>query len=64
MHQRIKLNQNSMRYLNIGEAIKKTDEVNIQLSYLPPIWEKVTCFVGWKVTEGTYGKYRRKVKRM
>ena len=48
-----------MRYLNIGEAIKKTDEVNIQLSYLPPIWEKVTCFVGWKVTECTYGKYRR-----
>ena len=48
-----------MRFLNIGETIRKSDEVNIQPFEWEPIWEKVTYFVGWKVTEGTYGKYRR-----
>jgi hypothetical protein len=51
-----------MRLLRIGEKIKKNDEVNVQPftgKQWPPIWEKVTCFVGWKVIEGTYGKYRR-----
>lgn len=51
-----------MRFLNIGETIKKHDEVNVQPftgEHWPPIWKKVTSFIGWKVTEGTYGKYRR-----
>lgn len=49
-----------MRFLKIGETIKKSDEVNIQpFGFGEPIWESVTCFIGWKMTEGTYGKYRR-----
>ena len=52
-----------MRLLDIGKTIQKNDEVNIQpFPDWEPIWEKVTCFIGWKVTEGTYGKYRRKSK--
>jgi hypothetical protein len=55
-----------MRLLNIGETIKKGDEVNIQPfgqhnGLWKPIWEKVDCYIGWKVTESTYGKYRRKI---
>jgi hypothetical protein len=51
-----------MRYLRIGEKIRKTDEVNIQpFTGEPwtPIWKRVTGFIGWYVTESTYGKYRR-----
>lgn len=52
-----------MQYLLIGQIIKKGDEVDIQpFSGGPfkPIWKKVSfCMIGQKVTEGTYGKYRR-----
>jgi hypothetical protein len=50
-----------MRLLTIGEKIKRDDEVNVQYGFgWPPIWKKVSCFIGWKVTENTYGQYRRK----
>lgn len=53
--------RNNMRLLQIGEKIKKTDEVNIQpFSSWKPIWEPVSMFIGWRVTENTFGKYRRK----
>jgi hypothetical protein len=48
-----------MRLLTIGEKIKREDEVNIQHGFgWPPIWKKVSCFIGWKVV--SYGQYRRK----
>ena len=49
-----------MRLLTIGEKIKRDDEVNIQYGFgwSPPIWKKVSCFIGWKVI--SYGQYRRK----
>jgi hypothetical protein len=49
------------RYLNIGEKINKTDEVDVTVGYGTPKWERVVCMIGWKVTEGTYAKYRRPV---
>jgi len=50
-----------MRLLKIGEVIKRDDEVNVQHGFgWSPIWTKVSCFVGWKVTENTYGQYRRR----
>ena len=56
------------RLLDIGETIKKGDEVNTQPfgehnGLWKPIWEEVARFIGYKVTEGTYGKYRRKAKQ-
>jgi len=50
-----------MRLLKIGEVIKDSDEVNVQFAFgWSPIWKKVSCFIGWKVTESTYGQYRRR----
>jgi hypothetical protein len=52
---------NNMRLLTIGEKIKREDEVNIQHGFgWSPIWKKVSCFIGWKITENTYGQCRRK----